>query len=87
MQRDPGRPATRSPKDFWKERFGRYNGEEKEGDKDKTAQGNEEKEEAVPPKRSKASAKKHSGLAIALAAIKPKTWSGRPFWSIIRSRV
>ena len=52
MQRDPGRPATTSPKDFWKERFGRYDGEEKERDKDKkTAEGNEEKEEAVPPKK------------------------------------
>ena len=26
MQRDPGPPATGSPKDFWKERFGRYSG-------------------------------------------------------------
>ena len=52
MQRDPGRPATTSPKDFWKERFGRYNGEKKERDKDKkTAEGNEEKEEVVPPKK------------------------------------
>src|SRR5437667_2808474 len=52
MQRDPGRPTTTSPRDFWKERFGRYSGEEKEGDKDKKAgEGNEEKEEAVPPKK------------------------------------
>src|SRR5205814_8829243 len=52
MQRDPGRPTTTSPRDFWKERFGRYNGEKKERDKDKkTAEGNEEKEEVVPPKK------------------------------------
>jgi len=44
MQRDPGRPTTTSPKDFWKERFGRYSGEEKERDK-------AEKEESVPPKK------------------------------------
>ena len=30
MQQDPGRPTTTSPKDFWKERFGRYSGDEKE---------------------------------------------------------
>jgi len=52
MQRDPGRPTTTSPKDFWKERFGRYSGEEKERDKaEKEADGKEEKEESVPPKK------------------------------------
>src|SRR5437667_1630375 len=52
MQRDPGRPTTTSPKDFWKERFGRYSGNEKERDKDKEeTERKEEKEESVPPKK------------------------------------
>jgi len=52
MQRDPGRPTTTSPKDFWKERFGRYSGEEKERDKDKEqTERKEEKEESLPPKK------------------------------------
>jgi hypothetical protein len=52
MQRDPNNPAAGSPKDFWNERFGRYSGEEKEGDKDKQkTEGREEKEGAVPPKK------------------------------------
>jgi hypothetical protein len=52
MQRDAGRPTTTSPRDFWKERFGRYSGEEKERDKDKEeTERKEEKEESVPPKK------------------------------------
>jgi hypothetical protein len=52
MQRDPGPPATGSPKDFWKERFGRYSGGDKERDKVKEErEGKEEKEESVPPKK------------------------------------
>ena len=52
MQRDPGRPTTTSPKDFWKERFGRYSGEEREHDKDEEeTERKEEKEESVPPKK------------------------------------
>ena len=52
MQRDPGRPTTTSPKDFWKEGFGRYSGNEKERDKDKEeTERKEEKEESVPPKK------------------------------------
>ena len=52
MQRDPGRPTTTSPKDFWKERFGRYSGAEKERDKDdKATERKEEKEESIPPKK------------------------------------
>jgi hypothetical protein len=51
MQRGPGRPTTTSPKDFWKERFGRYS-DEKERDKVKEEmEGNEEKEESLPPKK------------------------------------
>jgi hypothetical protein len=52
MQRDPGRPTTTSPKDFWKERFGRYSGDEKEGDKIKAEiERKEGKEESVAPKK------------------------------------
>ena len=52
IQKDPDHPATRSPKDFWKERFGRYSGEEKERDKDKKeTERKEEKEESIPPKK------------------------------------
>ena len=52
MQGDPDRPATISPKDFWKERFGRFSGDERERDKVKEeTDGKEEKEESVPPKK------------------------------------
>ena len=52
MQRDPGRPTTTSPRDFWKERFGRYSGQEKERDQDQAeTESKGEKEESVPPKR------------------------------------
>lgn len=52
MQRDPGRPTTTSPKDFWKERFGRYSGQEKERDQDRAeTERKGEKEESVPPKK------------------------------------
>ena len=52
IQRDPDQPAERGPKDFWKERFGHYSGEEKESDKDKReTQPKEEKEESIPPKK------------------------------------
>jgi hypothetical protein len=52
MQRDPGRPASRSPKDFWKERFGRYSGDRKESDKvKKETERKEEREKSVPPKK------------------------------------
>ena len=52
MQQDPGRPTTTSPKDFWKERFGRYSGDEKERDKvEEETEAKEEKEEFVPPKK------------------------------------
>ncbi len=52
MQRDPNSSATRSPKDFWKERFGRFSDDEKERDKVKEeTERKEEKEESVPPKK------------------------------------
>ena len=52
MQRDPGHPTTTSPKDFWKERFGRYSGDDAERDKVKEeTEGKGEKEESVTPRR------------------------------------
>src|SRR5438876_7134576 len=52
MQRNPGRPTTTSPKDFWKERFGRYSVDDKERDKnEKETEHKEEKEESGPPKK------------------------------------
>jgi hypothetical protein len=52
IQKDPDHSATRSPKDFWKEKFGRYSGEERERDKDEKAkERKEEKEESIPPKK------------------------------------
>ncbi len=60
-QSDPTLPGKRSPRDFWKDTFGRYGGEEKqsEGDKDKqesvrdqARRGGEEKE-SIPPKKIK----------------------------------
>ena len=51
MQRDPGRPATTSPKDFWKERFGRYSDEKGRDKVKQETEGKEEKEESVPPKK------------------------------------
>ena len=52
MQRDRGRPTTTSPRDFWKERFGRYSGQEKERDQDQAeTERKREKEESVPPKK------------------------------------
>jgi hypothetical protein len=54
-QSDPDSAAKRSPKDFWKETFGRYSNEEKEreGDKEKKESLREqgEKERSVPPKK------------------------------------
>jgi len=52
VQADPSGPARRTPKDFWKEKFGRYSGETTEhaGD-DKRSDGKEEKEESVRPKK------------------------------------
>src|SRR5205807_5417927 len=50
IQRDPGRPSTTSAKDSWKERFGRYSGDDTERDKVKAGtEGKEESEESVTP--------------------------------------
>ena len=52
VQTDPSGLARRTPKDFWKEKFGQYSGETTEhaGD-DKRSEGKEEKEESVRPKK------------------------------------
>ena len=50
VQRDPDHPGKRSPKDFWKEKFGRYSGEEQAED-GKSSERKEEKEESVRPKK------------------------------------
>src|SRR5437016_797730 len=51
MQRDPGRPTTTSPRDFWKERFGRYSGQEKKRDQDQEEIERREEKESIPPKK------------------------------------
>jgi hypothetical protein len=51
MQGDPDRPTTRSPKDFWKERFGRYSDENERDRVKEETERKEEKEESVPPKK------------------------------------
>ena len=58
-QADPNSKARRSPKDFWEEIFGRYEGEAKEheGDKEKKEslreqrRGEGEEKEGIPPKK------------------------------------
>jgi hypothetical protein len=59
IQKDPDQPAKRSPKDFWRETFGRYIGgeEERESDKEKReslrdqAGAKGDKEQSAPPKK------------------------------------
>lgn len=58
-QSDPDSPAKRSPRNFWKETFGRYEGEFKEGEGDKEKKeslreqerGKGEEEKGRPPKK------------------------------------
>jgi hypothetical protein len=52
----PDRPGTRTPKDFWKETFGRFSGDESASEKEKKetpAPGREkgEEEKSTPPKK------------------------------------
>jgi hypothetical protein len=51
---DPQGKAKRSPRDFWKETFGRYSGGEKEGEQDpgkkaRKPRREEEEKESIPP--------------------------------------
>ena len=52
-QSDPDSPAKRSLRDFWKQTFGRFEGEakEREGDEEKRKSLGEEEEKSVPPKK------------------------------------
>jgi hypothetical protein len=55
-QSNPGRPGNRTPKDFWKETFGRFSGDEAASEKEKKetpAPGREkgEEEKSIPPKK------------------------------------
>lgn len=50
---DPDSPEKRSLRDFWKQTFGRFEGEakEREGDEEKRKSLREEEEKSVPPKK------------------------------------
>ena len=54
-QSDPEKPAKQSPKEFWKERFGRYSrgNVERNQDRDERPRerGEEEERKSIPPKR------------------------------------
>jgi len=50
VQTDPNQPNKRSPKDFWKEKFGAYEGNEKERD-EKAETKSLEEERGAPPKK------------------------------------
>ena len=51
IQKDPNQRDKGSPKDFWKEKFGPYNANEKERDRKAQTKPREEKEEGAPPKK------------------------------------
>ena len=55
-QSNPNKPGNRTPKDFWKETFGRFSGDEAESEKEKKTspepeQEKGEKEKSAPPKK------------------------------------
>jgi hypothetical protein len=55
-QSNPIKPGNRTPKDFWKETFGRFSGEEATSEKEKKTspepeREKDEKEKATPPKK------------------------------------
>jgi len=52
IQKNPNQQDQRSPRDFWKEKFGQYDASDKEHDgKAKTKPGEEPEKEATPPKK------------------------------------
>jgi len=51
IQKDPNQRDKRSPKDFWKEKFGPYNANEKEREGKAETKTGREKEEGTPPKK------------------------------------
>src|SRR5437879_5350633 len=52
-QSNPNKPGNRTPKDFWKETFGRFSGAEAESEKEKktSPEPEREKEKSAPPKK------------------------------------
>ena len=52
-QSNPNKPGNRTPKDFWKETFGRFSGDESASEKEKKAspEPEREKEKSAPPKK------------------------------------
>jgi len=55
-QMNPKRPGNRTPKDFWKETFGRFSGDESASEKEKKespepGRGKDEQEKSTPPKK------------------------------------
>jgi hypothetical protein len=52
-QSNPDRPGKRTPKDFWKETFGRFSGDEAERDKKESGEKREKESEerSAPPKK------------------------------------
>lgn len=51
VQKDPNQRSPRSPKDFWKEKFGPYNTNDKERKGQENTKSGEEKERGIPPKK------------------------------------
>jgi hypothetical protein len=51
IQKDPNQRDKRSPKEFWKEKFGPFSANGKERDGKAETKAREEKEEGIPPKK------------------------------------
>ncbi len=51
VEKDPNQRGERSPKDFWKEKFGAYNTNEKERDGKSETKAREQNEKGRPPKK------------------------------------
>jgi hypothetical protein len=52
VQKDPNQRDKRSPRDFWKEKFGQYDvGDKEREEKAKTKAGEEREKETTPPKK------------------------------------
>jgi hypothetical protein len=51
IRKDPNQRDKRSPKDFWKEKFGPFTAKERERDRKAETKAREEKEEGTPPKK------------------------------------
>jgi hypothetical protein len=51
IQTDPNQRIRRSPRDFWKEKFGPYNANDKERKGQENTKPDEKKEKGIPPKK------------------------------------